>query len=126
STFDPDLVISDLVLPDATGLALLEHLRGSGRERSVLMITAYGTIDIAVQAIKGGATDFVTKPLDYVALRRFIDTIEDRLQASQGPQAEAQQQDHEPEIGELGMLGMVGRSDAMLAMQRQIRAAAAS
>ena len=38
ASFDPHLVISDLVLPDATGLALLEHLRGQGR--TVLMITA--------------------------------------------------------------------------------------
>jgi len=121
ATFDPDLVISDLVLPDATGLALLEHLRGSGRERSVLMITAYGTIDVAVQAIKGGATDFLTKPLDHVALRRFIDAIEDRLQAGRAPRTEP----IEPEP-ELAQLGMIGRSEAMMQMQQQIREAAPS
>ncbi|MFO7566372.1 MAG: sigma-54 dependent transcriptional regulator [Enhygromyxa sp.] len=129
SSFDPDLVISDLVLPDATGLALLEHLRGSGRERSVLMITAYGTIDIAVQAIKGGATDFVTKPLDYVALRRFIDGIEarleERLEADSKREADEQDEQDEPEPKH-ALSGMIGHSDAMLAMQRQIQAAAPS
>jgi DNA-binding NtrC family response regulator len=121
--FDPHLVISDLVLPDATGLALLEHLRG----RTILMITAYGTIDIAVQAIKGGATDFLTKPLDYVALRRFIDEIEARLRA----EADSAEFDHEqshlqPDPAHLGLLGMAGTSNAMLTMQQQIREAAGS
>jgi DNA-binding NtrC family response regulator len=105
--FDPDLVISDLVLPDATGLELLQQLRGHGRERTILLITAYGTIDTAVQAIKGGAADFLTKPLDYVALRRLIDAIANGLQ-------------------EPALLGMVGISDAMRLMQRQIREAAPS
>ena len=123
AAFDPHLVISDLVLPDATGLALLEQLRGHGRERTVLLITAYGTIDIAVQAIKGGAADFLTKPLDYVVLRRFVDGIEDRLRAAAQPQRESTQSSAEPEPASLGMVGI---SHAMLTMQQQIREAASS
>jgi DNA-binding NtrC family response regulator len=123
AAFDPHLVISDLVLPDATGLALLEHLRGHGRERTILLITAYGTIDIAVQAIKGGATDFLTKPLDYVALRRFIEGIEARLRAAAAPTNEQPQPNTQPEPA---LLGMVGISNAMLIMQQQIREAAPS
>lgn len=121
ASFDPHLVISDLVLPDATGLTLLEHLRGGGR--TILMITAYGTIDIAVSAIKGGATDFLTKPLDYAALRRFIDDIEDRLQADaqQDPSGLSTGPSPEP-----ALLGMVGSSDAIVQMQQQIRVAASS
>jgi DNA-binding NtrC family response regulator len=107
ATFDPDLVISDLVLPDATGLELLGQLHGHGRERTILLITAHGTIDTAVQAIKGGAADFLTKPLDYVVLRGFIDAIAASL-------------------SEPAPLGMVGISDAMQRMQRQIREAAPS
>ncbi|KIG14623.1 Response regulator of zinc sigma-54-dependent two-component system [Enhygromyxa salina] len=127
-SFDPHLVISDLVLPDATGLALLEHLRGEARERTILMITAYGTIDMAVQAIKGGAADFLTKPLDYVALHRFIAEIEDRLRASsQAPtQAQAQAQTTEFEAPAPALDGMVGASDALLRMQARVRAAASS
>ncbi len=121
ASFDPDLVISDLVLPDATGLALLEQLRGDGRERTILLITAYGTIDIAVLAIKGGAADFLTKPLDYVALRRFIDAIEARLPSEDTARPEADEPDLalDPELS-----GMVGSSEAVLAMQQRIREAA--
>jgi DNA-binding NtrC family response regulator len=120
ASFDPHLVISDLVLPDATGLALLEHLRGHGRERTILMITAYGTIDVAVQAIKGGASDFLTKPLDYVALRRFLEELEDRVGAEPELVREHTSIESEP------TLGMVGSSPAMLIMQQQIRQAATS
>ncbi|NLE85067.1 MAG: sigma-54-dependent Fis family transcriptional regulator [Myxococcales bacterium] len=82
ASFCPHVVISDLVLPDATGLALLEALRGEDASRTVLLITAYGTIDTAVQAIKLGAADFLTKPLDYVALRRRLEHIEAALVAA--------------------------------------------
>lgn len=123
-TFDPQLVISDLVLPDATGLTLLEHLRGDKRERTILVITAYGTIDVAVQAIKGGAADFLTKPLDYVALRRFIDEIEQQLRASGA--SESGVDASYAEAPEPALDGMVGASDALLRMQARVRSAAPS
>ncbi len=69
----PHVVISDLVLPDTTGLDLLPELCPPGSERQVLIITAYATIDRAVDAMKGGAVDFLTKPLDYQALRAHLD-----------------------------------------------------
>ncbi|PRQ05599.1 Transcriptional regulatory protein ZraR [Enhygromyxa salina] len=122
-SFDPHLVISDLVLPDATGLALLEHLRGDRRDRTILMITAYGTIDMAVQAIKGGATDFLTKPLDYVALHRFITDMEGRLQAKLSSDADQREVNV---AGMAGMDGMVGTSHALLRMQARVRSAASS
>jgi DNA-binding NtrC family response regulator len=77
--FDPDVVVSDLILPDATGLDVLEAVRAVGRPRTVLLITAYGTIDTAVKAIKAGATDFLTKPLDYPALRAKLEAAEAAL-----------------------------------------------
>ena len=72
-TFHPDVVISDLVMPDATGLDLLEALRQGDVHRTILLITSYGTIDTAVKAIKGGAANFLTKPLDYAALRTQLE-----------------------------------------------------
>ncbi len=61
-----DLVISDYRLEDGTGMDLLEVVkkRGLGGDPDFIMITAYGTIDIAVEAMRLGAWDFVTKPLD--------------------------------------------------------------
>ncbi len=62
--FEPDLVVSDLQLPGIDGLALLESIRGRHAAPAVLMISAYGTIDRAVAALKAGADNFLTKPLD--------------------------------------------------------------
>ena len=66
----PDLILLDIEMPIKNGLEVLKELRQRGSEMSVIMITAYGTIERAVQAMKQGAYDFITKPfeLDHVAV----------------------------------------------------------
>jgi len=65
-----------VVLPDAGGLELLERLRTSeGGEREVVLMTAYGSVDTAVEAMKLGARDFLTKPLDYRRLRSLLEEL---------------------------------------------------
>ncbi|HZQ69248.1 MAG TPA: sigma-54 dependent transcriptional regulator [Terriglobales bacterium] len=59
-----DLVLLDLALPDRNGLDLLADLRASNPQLSVIMITAYGTVENAVRAMQGGASNFVQKPWD--------------------------------------------------------------
>jgi DNA-binding NtrC family response regulator len=71
----PDVVICDVVLPDGSGLDLLPDLRGAHGHRPVVMITAHGTIDAAVEALKRGAADFLTKPLDYPKLHAVLDEV---------------------------------------------------
>jgi DNA-binding NtrC family response regulator len=62
---DPyDLVVTDLRLPGADGLAVLEAAQQRDRRTSVLVMTAYGSIDTAVEAMRQGAYDFLQKPLD--------------------------------------------------------------
>jgi len=74
----PSIVISDVVLPDTTGLELLEGLRGTiSPPPEVVMMTAYGSIDVAVEAMKIGARDFLTKPLDYAKLRSILEEVAD-------------------------------------------------
>jgi DNA-binding NtrC family response regulator len=68
----PDVVISDVQLPELSGLALLQLLKTGDRDRPVILITAYGSIDEAVEAMKLGAHDFLTKPLDYAKLRATL------------------------------------------------------
>ncbi len=58
------LVISDVRLPGMSGMQLLEQLRSEGSRLGFIVITAFGTIDQAVEALKIGADDFLTKPLD--------------------------------------------------------------
>src|SRR5262247_3929709 len=66
----PELVILDIEMPVKNGLEVLKELRQRGRDTTAIMITAYGTIERAVQAMKEGAFDFITKPfdLDHIAI----------------------------------------------------------
>ena len=59
-----DLVLLDVMMPDKNGLEVLEEIGRSSPETAVIMITAFGTIENAVRAIKSGAVDYVTKPWD--------------------------------------------------------------
>lgn len=67
---DPRMVLLDIELPDVCGLDVLKEIHTRDIDLAVVMITAYGSVDRAVQAMKDGAYDFVTKPFkpDHVAL----------------------------------------------------------
>jgi two-component system NtrC family response regulator len=62
--YKPALVITDVMLPDGNGIELLEKLLSINPELAVIAITAYGTIRMAVDAIKKGAYDYITKPFE--------------------------------------------------------------
>jgi len=66
----PELLLLDIEMPDKSGLEVLKEIRRRGSDVTVIMITAYGTIERAVQAMKAGAFDFITKPfeLDHIAI----------------------------------------------------------
>jgi two-component system, NtrC family, response regulator AtoC len=66
----PELVLLDIEMPIKNGLEVLKELRGRRNDTTVIMITAYGSIERAVQAMKEGAFDFITKPfdLDHIAI----------------------------------------------------------
>lgn len=70
--FRPDLVVSDLRLPGSSGLDLFRALRGEPFPPAFLIVTAFGTIAQAVEALKEGADNFLTKPLDFDHLRIAI------------------------------------------------------
>ena len=69
---DLDLVITDLKMPGADGLALLRALKQQGRDVPLVMITAYGSIEKAVEAMKSGAADFITKPFNKDVIRHVV------------------------------------------------------
>src|SRR5689334_11329070 len=64
----PKLVITDLLMPGMGGLELLKQIRDNQQETTVIMITAFGSVETAVEAMKSGAYDYVTKPIDYEGL----------------------------------------------------------
>ncbi len=65
----PDLVITDMKMPGISGMQLLSAIRERSLDAMVIIITAFGTIDLAVKAIKSGAYDYITKPYSRDALR---------------------------------------------------------
>jgi len=79
-SWQPDIVISDVVMPDCSGLELLRNLKKGNPTRPVILITAAASIDAAVEAMKEGAQDFLTKPLDYSKLRALLQEAERDLE----------------------------------------------
>ncbi|MCP4688242.1 MAG: sigma-54-dependent Fis family transcriptional regulator, partial [Desulfobacterales bacterium] len=63
-----DLILADIKMPGMNGLELLEIIKRNNAKQTVIMMTAHGSIDAAVQAIKNGAYDFITKPFEHDAL----------------------------------------------------------
>ncbi len=74
----PDLILLDVVMPDRSGLDLLGELSELGLEIPVIVLTATNTVAVAVEAMKLGATDFVTKPFELESLRLKVAQILER------------------------------------------------
>ncbi len=80
-----DLVLCDMRLPDGNGLDLIEWLQAKRPGLPCAVITAHGNVETAVRALKLGAFDFISKPLDLAALRRMIGTA---LKLSERPEGD--------------------------------------
>ena len=76
----PDIAVTDVILPGRSGLELMSALRALNPSLPVILITAHGSIDLAVEAIKAGAQDFLTKPLNYDQLKALLDVSRSDLQ----------------------------------------------
>ena len=91
---NPELVVTDLRMPGGGGLELLRRIRGSDGDTAVVVVTAYGSVETAVAAVKEGAEDFLLKPLgpeqveivfDRVAERRRLRAENRHLRAESAP-----------------------------------------
>lgn len=69
-----DLCLTDMRLPDGNGIELVEHIQQNYPELPVAMITAHGNMDAAIAALKAGAFDFVSKPVDLAMLRKLVNS----------------------------------------------------
>src|SRR5919202_1852954 len=72
-TQHPAVVLTDLVLPEMDGLTLLQKLKETGRPPIVLLVTGHGTVDTAVEAMRQGAFDYLTKPVDAQRLQALLE-----------------------------------------------------
>jgi two-component system response regulator PilR (NtrC family) len=70
-----DICLTDMRLPDGNGIDLVRHIQQQETDLPVAVITAYGSMDTAVEALKAGAFDFVTKPVDLTVLRNLVKSV---------------------------------------------------
>jgi len=80
-----DLVITDLKMPEISGLDVIREVKSISPSTEIILITAYGSIDTAVEAMKGGAYDYITKPFETEAIKFILERalekkrLEDRI-----------------------------------------------
>jgi two-component system response regulator PilR (NtrC family) len=102
-----DLCLTDMKLPDGEGLDIITHIQQHTPDTPVAMITAFGSVETAISALKAGAFDFVSKPIDLDRLRGLIDTAL-KLNA-----------DHQ-QIEFSGQVQLLGNTAVIEALRRQI------
>ena len=111
----PDLVLLDLVMPGRSGLDLLAELKERDVRAPVIVLTATNTVKAAVEAMKRGASDFMTKPFELDALRL---KVRDKLEKRELQDEVERLRDEVEERQQLGR--MVGRSDVMRTIFRTV------
>ena len=109
-----DLCLTDMKLPDGNGIELVAHIQENFPTLPVAVITAFGSMDAAIDALKAGAYDFVSKPVDLQRLRDLVNTalkLKDKLTTeSSSPEAS----------------GILGNSDTIEKLKNQIQKLARS
>ena len=106
-----DLCLTDMKLPDGTGIELVEHIQDQFPHIPVAVITAFGSMEAAIKALKAGAFDFVSKPIDLNILRGLVDSAlkvaSTPIDKTTNSEAKASQK-------------LLGKSEAMLALRQKI------
>jgi DNA-binding NtrC family response regulator len=116
-----DLVITDLKMPGMSGMELLRELVDRDEDRPVVVITAHGSVDSAMEAVRAGAWDFIQKPFDNDQLRATVERALERTRlARENRRLRAEVRDT------FDLDGMVAESDAMREALDLARRAAAS
>jgi two-component system response regulator PilR (NtrC family) len=104
-----DLCLTDMKLPDGDGIALVEHIQQHYPNTPTAVITAHGSIDLAIKAMKCGAFDFVSKPVSLETLRNLVDKA---LTLPSSPLLSSSTSDTKYQI--------IGDSESMLELKRLI------
>jgi two-component system, NtrC family, response regulator HydG len=119
----PDVVITDLRMPEMDGLELLKRIRAQDAALPVIVVTAFGDVSTAVQAMREGADDYLTKPIDFDALSLVIDRVlQRRDMRAERDSLREQLRGMEGD----GLEGMIGASSAMQRIYRMARRVAAA
>jgi len=107
SRVQPDLCLTDMRLPDGNGISLVQYIQQEFPHIPVAMITAHGSVETAISALKAGAFDFISKPVELENLRRLISSAL-QLQADTSQAQDALDQ------------GMIGSAPVIQTLREQI------
>jgi two-component system response regulator HydG len=119
----PDVVVTDLKMPNMDGLTLLAKLREQDVELPVIVTTAFGDVGAAVEAMRKGAADFITKPVDFDVLDVAIErALEQRALRSESENLKRQIRERDGE----SLQGLTGTSPVMQKVYRVARQVAGS
>ena len=115
----PEVVLMDLMLPDADGIDLLRDFKEASPETQVIMVTGYGSVPKAVEAMKAGAFSFIEKPVDADVLLVMLDKATEKLQLSaENKRLKEELRDH------TSFANIVARSDKMRQLFHLIKSVA--
>jgi DNA-binding NtrC family response regulator len=120
-TQHPAVVLTDLVLPEMDGLTLLQKLKETGRPPIVLLVTGHGTVETAVEAMRHGAFDYLTKPVDTTRLQVLLEKSIEQESLSREVNFLRHQLRQKGSFGQ-----MVGQSRGMQEVYRWVELAATS
>jgi two-component system repressor protein LuxO len=116
----PDAILVDLVLPDFSGIELMRRLKAAHVDATCIVLTAHGSVNTAVEAMREGATDFLLKPYAAARLRVTLDNaLEKRALRKELDTART-------ELGRESFGGFIGASPAMQAVYRTLENVAGS
>ena len=118
--WQPDAILMDLELPDFSGFEAMRRLRAAGVEAAIIVVTAHGSVNHAVEAMREGAVDFIVKPFAKTRLTVTLqNALEKRALATELRAVKAQ-------LSRDRFFGFIGASPAMQAVYRTIESVAAS
>ncbi|MDD5028949.1 MAG: sigma-54 dependent transcriptional regulator [Rhodoferax sp.] len=119
-----NVLITDMRLPDGLGMSLIHDIRACARDERCIVITAYGSTQNAVEALKAGAFDYLTKPVD---LKQFRAVVASAMRCTTSAVAEssvtisaAAQCGNGGALGQLALARLVGHSDCMQQVKERI------
>jgi DNA-binding NtrC family response regulator len=121
STEEFDAVISDIYMPDGDGLTMVQELRALFNSLPIILMTAQGSVELAVRAVEEGATDFIAKPFEVSAVAALL-----RRHLSAASEAADGGTDISTLVQDISRSGLVGKSPAMVGVYRLIARAARS
>ncbi|ACR14716.1 type 4 fimbriae expression regulatory protein PilR [Teredinibacter turnerae T7901] len=110
-----NICLTDMKLPDGNGIDLVRYIQKYDAELPVAVITAHGNMDTAIEAMKAGAFDFVSKPINLSALRKLIDTAITSNQLAAVPNVESESTNK-----------IIGASETIISLKKSIKKLARS